>query len=98
MTDIAHVGDEPERRGAFRSRDDEWRPTQVLIALGSGPYGRKRHEMREVRGRDESPPHVRVRSPGKGAEPGFGRIQCLGDRDESPALNHTLHGLALLLD
>ena len=52
MADIADMQREPERGGAFRSREEQRRPAKMLIPFRPGPDGRERHHVGEVERRD----------------------------------------------
>ena len=83
----------------FRSREEQWRSTKMLIPFRPGPDGRERHHVGEVERRDRRLADIGVDVAGETAEPCLDRIHRLAHAGEVAALDGLLdQALAFLRD
>ena len=62
----------------------------MLVAHGTGPHRRHRHQMGEIEGVHERLAHIGIDVAGQAAEPGFDRIDALADGGEARAMDDAL--------
>ncbi len=97
MADIADMGNQPKRRRGLGTGDHQGRAVEVLVSRGACPYGRDRHQVRKVEGRDQWLAYVGVGIAGDGGEPGLDYIELFGNGNEPVALDGSFHQPPLIV-
>ena len=97
---VAHVADvrhQPEWRRTLGARDDQRRAVEVVVLLRPGPHRRHRHQMCEIKRRDDGLAHIGVGIARHRGQPGLHGVQGLRNGHKATALDDALHHPQLLV-
>ena len=88
---------EPEWRRSVGLRDSQRRRIEMPVPRVTRPGGRERGDVRQVEGRDHGMADVRPGMPRKARQPGFDRVEGLGNSDKPAGRNDPLGAAELLI-